>query len=371
MSGKDLIKMKLGLTEWFRKSGSKNLDKFLLEDRQKEERLSDLNQWIDLPVCKIVEFQLEEVVNKNNKFINFSKENHKNRFSFRLVPKEKNLPLHRIKDVTITQALNWLNKQNIPVNKYKVYFKLFTKNISYSVLMIVSESGIKGEVIEGMGLQLTVGNYLNNPPIRFSYNFKSWKYSRKDKKAKAFVHEVVKNLIVKDTNLQRRMRNKWKSTFTTSGYLCGYFECIKPIEYGLWFLEYNKTVGKLLSKTFVKKYRTTSTQKALVEGSSASPGLATGCVRLVTVNGKCDNFNKGDVLVSEFTSPEHVLLIKKSSSIVTDKGGILSHAAIVAREFGKPCIVGCGNATKTLEDGMFVEVDATNGIVRLLTKQLD
>jgi pyruvate,water dikinase len=59
----------------------------------------------------------------------------------------------------------------------------------------------------------------------------------------------------------------------------------------------------------------------------------------------------------------YVPLMQKAVAIVTDQGGILSHAAIIARELGKPCIVGTGNATKELKNGQLVTVNATNGTV--------
>jgi pyruvate,water dikinase len=71
------------------------------------------------------------------------------------------------------------------------------------------------------------------------------------------------------------------------------------------------------------------------------------------------------VLVCEVTTPNYVPLMQKAVAIVTDQGGILSHAAIVARELKKPCIVGTGNATKILKTGQIVSVDANNGAVFL------
>jgi len=78
------------------------------------------------------------------------------------------------------------------------------------------------------------------------------------------------------------------------------------------------------------------------------------------------DFNKGDILVAPMTSPEYVFLMKKVAAIITDTGGLTSHAAIVSRELGVPCIVGTKFATQVLRDGDMVEVDAEKGIVRKL-----
>lgn len=69
------------------------------------------------------------------------------------------------------------------------------------------------------------------------------------------------------------------------------------------------------------------------------------------------------------TTPDYIQLIKKSSAIITDEGGLLCHAAIVAREFKKPCVIGTKIATKILKDGDLVEVDANKGIVKILKKE--
>lgn len=75
---------------------------------------------------------------------------------------------------------------------------------------------------------------------------------------------------------------------------------------------------------------------------------------------------KGDILVAGMTSPEFIVVMKRAKAIVTDHGGMTSHAAIVSRELGIPCIVGTKIATKVLRDGDLVEVDATKGIVKKL-----
>lgn len=79
-------------------------------------------------------------------------------------------------------------------------------------------------------------------------------------------------------------------------------------------------------------------------------------------------FKKGDILVASMTTPEYIPLIKKASAIVTDEGGLLCHAAIVARELKKPCIIGTKIATHILRDGDFIEVDANKGIVKILRR---
>lgn len=99
----------------------------------------------------------------------------------------------------------------------------------------------------------------------------------------------------------------------------------------------------------------------LLTGLSASPGIASGTVRVVKSPKEIGVVMQGDVLVAEMTNPDYVPAMRKACAIVTDSGGKTSHAAIVSRELGVPAVVGSGSATKILKDGEVVTVDGTNG----------
>jgi pyruvate, water dikinase len=104
-------------------------------------------------------------------------------------------------------------------------------------------------------------------------------------------------------------------------------------------------------------------ERPILKGLGASPGIGSGQVKLVLGTTDFSRVNKGDVLVTRMTTPDYVPLMVKTSGIVTDEGGMTSHAAIVSRELGVPCVVGTSNATKVLKDGMTVSVDGSNGLV--------
>ena len=107
--------------------------------------------------------------------------------------------------------------------------------------------------------------------------------------------------------------------------------------------------------------------KQELRGQIAFKGLAKGTVRVIFNPLDVKEFNEGDVLVAPWTRPEYLPIMKKASAFITDGGGILSHAAIVARELQKPCIIGTKTATKTLKDGDVVKVDANSGVIHLLS----
>ncbi|MEM0282612.1 MAG: phosphoenolpyruvate synthase, partial [Desulfurococcaceae archaeon] len=114
-----------------------------------------------------------------------------------------------------------------------------------------------------------------------------------------------------------------------------------------------------------KKLVKLSEAKVLVRGLPASPGVAAGVARVIfdPKSPEAMEFKQGDILITKMTDPDWVPLMKKAAAIVTDEGGMTSHAAIVSRELGIPCIVGTGNATKAVVSGTEITVDASRGIV--------
>ena len=100
---------------------------------------------------------------------------------------------------------------------------------------------------------------------------------------------------------------------------------------------------------------------AILLGIPASPGIATGPVKIIRSSKEIGKVKKGDVLVTEMTTPDFVPAMKKVVAIITDKGGQTSHAAIVSRELGIPCIVGTEKATQILKNGQFVTVNGKTG----------
>lgn len=102
-------------------------------------------------------------------------------------------------------------------------------------------------------------------------------------------------------------------------------------------------------------------------GQTACSGLVRGKVRVLLSAKDCYKLEKGEVLVTFMTSPDFMSAIRKCSAIVTNFGGVTSHAAIISRELNVPCIVGTKIATHVLKTGDLVEVNANNGIVRLLS----
>lgn len=118
------------------------------------------------------------------------------------------------------------------------------------------------------------------------------------------------------------------------------------------------------SKGKKKKGEKVDSQKPttpILTGIPASPGMGSGHVKILKSPSEIGRISKGDILVAPMTSPDYVPAMKKAAAIVTDQGGMTSHAAIVSREMGTPAVVGTKNATTTLKEGDVVTVNGESG----------
>ncbi len=105
-------------------------------------------------------------------------------------------------------------------------------------------------------------------------------------------------------------------------------------------------------------------EDVLVDGLGASPGVVSGTVRIIHKLDHLDQVQEGDIIVTEMTMPDMVPAMKRAAGIVTDEGGMTSHAAIISRELGVPAVVGTGNGTRVLDDGQGVTIDGNKGTIQ-------
>lgn len=124
---------------------------------------------------------------------------------------------------------------------------------------------------------------------------------------------------------------------------------------------------KVLGNSLEEKSLSFTTE---LKGQTAFPGKVKGFVRIINIPTDMKKMKNNDILVSRSTNPSLFFAMKKSAAIVTDLGGLTCHAAIVARELKKPCVVGIKNATHFLSDGDIVEVNASKGMVKVITKKI-
>ncbi len=109
----------------------------------------------------------------------------------------------------------------------------------------------------------------------------------------------------------------------------------------------------------------------MVKGEAGSSGVARGIARVIHSLAEAGKLQKGDVLVAVATLPPWTPLFATAAAIVTDEGGVLSHSAVVAREYHIPAVVGTGHATSAFQDGQLLEVDGYGGTVRVIVEEAD
>lgn len=122
-----------------------------------------------------------------------------------------------------------------------------------------------------------------------------------------------------------------------------------------------ETVKSRASVTVMERYLLKEKGTVLVEGRAIGQRIGAGPVKVIHDVSEMDKVQPGDVLVSDMTDPDWEPVMKRASAIVTNRGGRTCHAAIIARELGIPAVVGCGNATQVLKDGMGVTVSCAEG----------
>jgi len=132
------------------------------------------------------------------------------------------------------------------------------------------------------------------------------------------------------------------------------------MEEGKYFLETGENALRIKS---IVEGTSSAFNEEVFFGMPASQGTAFGTARVLKDSSEISKVNKGDILIAPATSVDFVPAMKKASAIITEFGGITSHAAIVSRELGIPCIVGVKNVTKLLKNGEKIKVDATVGTI--------
>ena len=133
------------------------------------------------------------------------------------------------------------------------------------------------------------------------------------------------------------------------------------IEKNRLYVVQTRPITTVISNQKTLDQQKTINQKPDLTGDAASPGTASGVVIIINNPKHINRAQKGQILVTQMTSPDFVPAMKKVNGIITDKGGQTSHAAIVSRELGVPCIVGTKVATKTFKEGNIVTLNGTTG----------
>ena len=253
---------------------------------------------------------------------------------------------------SIDDGINFL--QSIErLNDYKVIIMQYPENILFKGTVVVSKelNGIADFVEGDKHLQLIAGQTLTDPML-----FNQQKIIKYSSTIEEKYQDMLFNLIC---NRQGHYEFQYGSTPDKPKSII-FFDFNDELAYEDINALFNDLVIFYEKGDLLKDYD--------VKGLPASLGKATGKVK-VLLSSELDRISEvqeGEVLVSDTTNPDMTPIMKRVSAIVTDLGGVTSHAAIVTRELKIPCIVGTRNATQILKDGMMVEVDAFNGTVKII-----
>ncbi len=356
-------KTQKSLTEWLEDIGHIDTEAFRQEDNEKRERVGVLHDIISLPYNPPVQFAAADLADTNTAFKRYLKEHGDELCALRLTSKKPGLPKLRMRGKTVKGAYDWFKAQEISPADYRADFLGQEKESRWATIFIVNKHGIYGEILYGKHYQLTQGFHETDRPKVFHYDFKTWSIEPANDEALTHVKQLAKHLYVSDAKKRQEITERLGGTFSHN-YLEGYFETSDSADFGVWFIDYSPSLGKKFEDVTIQSK--SSPGDAIVKGQTGAPGKVEGHVRIVQPEQLDDadlDFPDGSVLVCPVTTPQYVPLMRKAAAIVTDQGGILSHAAIVARELQKACIVATGNATQLLQDGQRVVADADSGTV--------
>ena len=182
--------------------------------------------------------------------------------------------------------------------------------------------------------------------------------------------------LVKTTDVPTELRNRYSVTDADVEKLAAYALVIEQhygramdIEWGkdgldgeLYILQARpETVKSQAAGKAEYRYKLKGKSAVIVEGRAIGQKIGTGPVRIVHNISEMDKVQPGDVLVTDMTDPNWEPVMKRAAAIVTNRGGRTCHAAIIARELGIPAVVGCGDASEVLKDGMLVTVSCSEG----------
>lgn len=358
-----LYKAQISLTEWYESIGHADTSDLREEDNFKRDRMGIIDEVIGFPYDKPTTFSALDIVGGSEKFIDFLERRGRELCALRLIPLERDLPKLRMRGHSVENVVEgWFVEQEIDPSKYRADFVPHPSDHLWSTIFVVNKYGIFGEIIEGGHQQLTQGFYRSGEPITFSYNFSDWELSPNSAEAEEELKKIVEKLLVQDAGKQSQLKERLGAEFF-HGYLCGYFETVTSGDYGVWFIDYNRLLGQQFSDIKIKPIN----EQGYISGQTGSPGKVIGKVRIMGYDSlEGVSIGKDEILVCKMTTPEYLPLMRKTKGIVTDFGGVLSHAAIVSRELRIPCVVGTKNATSKLKNGDKIEVNADRGLVNIL-----
>lgn len=361
-----LYKTQISLTEWFQRMGLENSEAHRKEDNDKRERLAVLNEYFGLPFDRPTQFAVSEIVSSSPRFVEFLETRGSELCALRLIPIDPALPKLRTRGASIAESMKWFALQEIDPEKYKADFVPHPADHVWSTIFVINQHGAFGQIVAGSHNQLTQGFYdEGTEPITFSWNGETMESNPKNVDAEKHLLDVFALLRVIDLAVRERLVAEFGAKFFGE-YLCGYFETASSKQFGTWFIDWNRILGEAYSDAMPL-----SPIEGILKGQIGSRGLVTGRARVILAADVAGaDIEPGEIIVTDMTTPDFLPLMMRAGGVVTAWGGILSHAAIVCRELGKPCVTNVKGLLESIHDGDLIDVDATSGEVKVIFKKV-
>lgn len=366
MSQPVITQHQISMTEWLAAIGqTAEANLFREEDNQKAKRLEILYQVMGTPYERPEKFSAKALTDLEPEFNNILEKRGEELCAIRLVPNKADLPKLRQRGLSIHDCYyNWYKTLNIKADDYDAFICPHSETLLWSATFVINDKGVYGEIVSGLHSQLTHG-YIENQLYQFSWDFDEWQWSPEvNQEASEQIKRMLELLKTDRESVMNDLKQQLNSDFT-HGYLKGYFEATVWPDNKVYIIDYNRLLSNYLPDFIELKNNLNSAE---IKGVCACPGLVQGKVNIIKEPNDSIVFQKNDILVCDMTDVRYLPYMKDAAAIITDRGSILSHAAIIARELGKPCIIGTKVAAKVLCDGDEVEVDANEGVVTLLKR---
>lgn len=353
------------LADWLRAVSPTERDSILVEDATRSTRLEFLSETIGLPIVATVIFSGAEVQAGAPRFAQFV-EAARGPYALRAFKVDNRDQVFRNRNLPVPQLIDWLRALNLDVPAYELEFSQHLPN-EWATILVVTESGVLGELVRGSLRQLTQGGHSAGSFVSFTYDFTEWWIDATDPRWRDMAESVLARITVDDPDTRRLLRERLGCEFADGRYLRGYFEAIGAPGGDIRFIDFNMSLGRQLEGSYIGLIRAERQPRTgEVHGRTASRGQTTAVARVVMYNSAAPSMlTDGEVLVCVEPTPDMVPLLAKAGGLVADRGGVLSHASIVCRELGIPCVVATTNATEVIPDGAVVTVDADSGTVRV------
>ncbi len=354
----------MALGDWLRHGRAVRTAEVSAEDQTKADRLAALNNLIGLPIVPTTVFTAEEVDKPSPSFLEFSGLARDRRFALRLRKPDGTGTLARNRGLSVEALTAWARTVRKVDSQCLYQFEPHV-DADMSTILVLNDQGAALEAVPGSLAQLSKGIY----DVASAYIRQGTPDSLAEHAPTAtmqqFLADVLAAIRIPDARTAALLET---SGFRTrGGRLTGYFEVIRSGA-NIYFADYNRVLGDLYAIVEPEAGRAgTMSGKVLARGRVGSPGNVTGIARVVYGTQPAGGeFVHGEILVCQYTAPELAPLMAVAAGVVTEIGGVLSHAAVLCRELGIPSIVGAKGTMSQIHTGDHIVVDAYSGEVRLL-----